>query len=118
MGLLQGASKVAITTRFDNKLARAYLDTFVRQGWQARIVSGQTGVQDFCFLKRAKNLLAGKRSTYAVWASFLGDAQNVTLYKMNTTNTRNRFGDQYVTLDHQFNTSELRDRIRFVTLTP
>ena len=118
VGLLQGATKVAITTRFDNKHSRAYLDTFIQQGWEARIVAGQTGTQDFCFLQHANNLLAGIRSTFALWASVLGDAKNVTLYRMNTTETRNRFGDQYASNDPQFNTNHLRDRIRFVTLTP
>ena len=116
VGLLQGATKVAITTRFDNKHARAYLNTFIQQGWEARIVSGQTGTQDFCFLQHANKLLAGMRSTFALWASYLGDGKNVTLYRMNTTETRRKFGDQLANY-HQFSKCELRDRIRFVTVS-
>ncbi len=118
VALFDGATKVAITTRFDNDIARGYIEAFAREGVVARLVTGQSGTQDFCFLKHAKNLVAGARSSFAKWAALLGNATKVTFYKMNTTETRNRFGEEFLLIHHHFQRSELRNRIRFVTVTP
>jgi hypothetical protein len=80
-GHLQPGEKVAITSRFVNNLTLEYVRALEHRGLQVRVISNQTGLQDFCFLKRAqKELVGSSMSTFARWAAILGDAQRVQLY--------------------------------------
>lgn len=74
--------KVAITTRFGGTHVKPYIQALERRGLQARVVEGQSGVQDFCFLLSAQKELVGTRkSTFVQWAAWLGGAKQVELYE-------------------------------------
>lgn len=84
-GHLQPGDKVAITSRYINNLTLDYVRALEHRGLQVRVISNQTGIQDFCFLKRAqKELVGSSMSTFARWAAILGDAQRVQLYVTDT----------------------------------
>jgi hypothetical protein len=83
-GKLPVGSKVAITTRFNNENTQKYVKALEQRGLRVRVVSEQTSVQDFCFLKHAKKELVGMlSSTFFLWAAFLGDG-NVRAFSVTT----------------------------------
>ena len=46
-----------------------------------RVITGQTGIQDFCFLHKATDTLVGNgMSTYVKWAAILGSSKISKLY--------------------------------------
>jgi hypothetical protein len=70
-----------MTTRWHNPLSQAYVDALTARGLIVRIVTNQTGVQDFCFLQSAQKELVGvAKSTYVRWAAYLGNATRARLY--------------------------------------
>ena len=72
LGHLPPKSKVAITTRFDNTVTQRYVKAMEANGLDVRVISGQSGVQDFCFLKHTQKELVGmKKSSYFKWAAYL-----------------------------------------------
>ena len=80
---LKTGDKVAITSRFEDGL-QPYVDALARRGIQARVVSGQSGVEDFCFLLHAKKELVGvTKSTFFAWAALLGNATVIRAYQAN-----------------------------------
>jgi len=80
---LQRGDKVAITTRYNNELAQSYVAAFQERGIEARIVSGGSATQDFCFLMHAKKELVGvAASTFLQWAGLLGNASVVRQYSV------------------------------------
>ena len=81
---LQRGSKVAVVSRFGEEVMQPYIDSMTKRGILARAVTGQTGVQDFCFLKSAtKGLVGTWKSTYLKTAAVLSDTvRNVTLYSL------------------------------------
>jgi hypothetical protein len=80
-GHLQVGDKIAMTTRWHNPLSQAYVDALMARGLNVRIVTNQTGVQDFCFLQSAQKELVGvAKSTYVRWAAYLGNATRARLY--------------------------------------
>jgi hypothetical protein len=81
-GHLQPGEKVAITSRYLNDLTLDYVRALEQRGLQGRVISNnQTGLEDFCFLKRAqKEMVGSSMSTFARWAAILGNAQRVQLY--------------------------------------
>lgn len=82
-GHLKAGDKVAITSRFEAGI-QPYVEALQRRGIQARAVTGQTGVQDFCFLLNAKKELVGTRiSTFFLYAAVLGNATLIRNYKVN-----------------------------------
>jgi len=63
---------VAITTRIENKLVTDVVKALEGRGIKARVITRQSGVEDFCFLLKAKKELAGMaRSTYAQFATMI-----------------------------------------------
>jgi hypothetical protein len=78
-GLFRGLSpghKVAMITRFKNEQAQRYVDAMEEQGLQVRLISGQSPVEDFCFLKNAKKEMVGTEiSSFFIWAAFLGESK-------------------------------------------
>lgn len=114
-GHLQKGDKLAITTRFHNELVQEYERTLTARGIQVRIIQGNTGIQDFCFLLNAKKELIGNfQSTYVFWAAILGKSQKAVLYTLNTPSLQNRYGqtinDRFL---YQWENQELRRRIFF-----
>ena len=75
-------SSIAITSRFPRDID-PYADA-IREYHNAtmiRKVTNQTGVQDFCFLQSAQYFLVGPvRSTFSLYAGFLGKANHVLWY--------------------------------------
>ena len=65
-----------MTTRFHdndgNSIVQKYIDALKQRGLQVRLITNQTGVQDFCFLSKAtKELVGVAKSTYVRWAGYL-----------------------------------------------
>lgn len=86
---LQRGEKVAITTRFGGEHVAPYVSALEQRGIDVRVISNQTGVQDFCFLLQSqKELLGTTMSTFAAWAAYLGDTKRVILYQVKGPNTR------------------------------
>eukprot|EP00980_Cylindrotheca_fusiformis_P002302 scaffold535_cov65-Cylindrotheca_fusiformis.AAC.4 len=103
--------RVAIVSRFQQKTgeySRALNDI---KGIKARYIDGQTGIQDFCFLLKAKReLVAVKISTFATLAAYLGDAKRARFYSLDTPERRAK-GFHYFA--YSFKNQKLRDRIIF-----
>jgi hypothetical protein len=110
-GHLQAGDKIAMTTRFHNDISRSYVSAFVERGLQVRVVTNQTGTQDFCFLLKARKELVGvATSTFVRWAGYLGDTSRVRLYSValpnQTTTTTSRY-------HYPWNNSKLKSRLYF-----
>jgi hypothetical protein len=83
-GHLQPGDKVAITTRFNNAVTKLYVQQLERRGLKVRTITGQSAVQDFCFLIKAEKELVGNLvSTFTLWAAVLGNAKIARLYICN-----------------------------------
>jgi hypothetical protein len=109
-GNLKAGDKVALTSRFADN-AKAYMNALNRRGIVARVIAGQSGTQDFCFLMSARKEMAGMlMSTYAIWASLLGNATRARLYTVKSQSRVKRFGDNWF-VSHNFTNPELRHKI-------
>jgi ribosomal protein L19 len=92
--------RIAITTRVidgDSK-RNANIKEVVRhlrhRGLKVRVIGNQSGVEDFCFLKKANELVGTGTSTFVRWAAYLSSATKVKLYYLNETVTEsNDSGD-------------------------
>ena len=110
----QPGDKVAIISRFSDGL-----DTYVQaledvRKLKVRIIKGQVGIQDFCFLMRAKSEIIGVGpSTYATWAGILGDAQRVRLYSVDSTARRSRGSKTKFFHYYNYTNEELKSRFSF-----
>lgn len=83
LGNLNAGGKVAIISRFEEKDLKNYKGVLQKEGGlNVRFVSGQTGPEDFCFLKSARKEAVGDfYSTYFKTAVLLSDTvKNVTFY--------------------------------------
>eukprot|EP00934_Nitzschia_sp_Nitz4_P000845 Nitzschia sp. Nitz4//scaffold12_size214221//73913//75211//NITZ4_001494-RA/size214221-processed-gene-0.154-mRNA-1//-1//CDS//3329535002//845//frame0 len=79
-GHLEPGDKVAIITRFKNAKSDAQVNALTARGLQVRLITGQSGVQDFCILLHAKKEVIGSAlSTFAFWGSMLGTARKARL---------------------------------------
>jgi len=86
-GHLKEGDKVAIVTRFSGESAQSYVDAFEARGLKVRVVDGQDGPADFCFLMSARKEVIGLAiSTYLMWAGYLGNATRVIAYSMASSN--------------------------------
>ena len=70
---------------------QAYIEAFNNRSFDVRAVSGQSAIQDYCFLAHAQAGLWGTdRSSYANWASLIGTKlRNATLYGVNYPSREN-----------------------------
>lgn len=113
-GHLESGDQVKITTRILNRFARAYVESFAERGVNASLVTDQTGVQDFCFLKRTTKELAGSaRSTFVLWASLLGNATTTTLYHSDNYGLRRRHPNFWGRFTYSWTNAELKNRVKF-----
>lgn len=73
---------VAIVTRFDNdEETKNIANVLKSNGLRVRIIGGQSGEQDFCFLLKSKKKIVGSvRSTFFIWAGLLGNSSLVHSY--------------------------------------
>lgn len=89
-GHLEPGDKVAIITRFDEEYAQPYVDALQQHGLQVRVIQGQTGSQDFCFLMSAQKGMVGiVLSTYFGWAALLSNATRIMAYSIDSDERRN-----------------------------
>jgi hypothetical protein len=111
-GHLGGGDKVAIITRFDTSAARPYVEALERQGIQVRVVNNQTDTQDFCFLMQAQKEMVGlARSTFFLWAGFLGNCSRVRAYSVDSPARRRAVPNVF---DHyNWTNPELQSRVFF-----
>ena len=87
-GHLNPGDKVAITTRFGDKDVEPYVSALQARELQVRVIEGQSGTQDFCFLMSAQKELVGSfLSTFVSWAAYLGDMKRANLYRVIGLNT-------------------------------
>jgi hypothetical protein len=113
-GHLQEGDQVKITTRIVNQAARNYVQAFSDRGINASLITDQTGVQDFCLLKRASKELAGSaRSTFVLWAALLGDATTVRLYHVDNWGLRKRHPDYWERFTYSWTNPKLQARVKF-----
>ena len=73
------SNRLAITTRFDNDWTQEYVHEIQKYhpSLQIRVISDQSAVEDFCFLKSAKRELVGHDlSSFFQWAAYLGIGSN------------------------------------------
>lgn len=113
-GHLKAGDRVAITSRFNNEHVQLYVDALRARKIDVRVIQGQSGIQDFCFLTKARKELIGNfQSTFVFWAAILGDARKVLLYTLDSPSLKERFGmtrkDRF---EYQWNSESLRDRVK------
>ena len=91
-GHLKEGDKIAIVTRFGGHSTQPYVDEFMSKGFKVRVVDGQNGPADFCFLMSAQKEIVGlSKSSYFMWASYLGNSSRVLAYRMASSGqTKNR----------------------------
>lgn len=88
-GHLRKGDKIAIVTRFSQETALPYVVAFEERGFKVRVIEGQDGPADFCFLMSAKKEVVGMIiSTYLMWAGYLGNASRVIAYSLASSNHR------------------------------
>jgi hypothetical protein len=107
--------KIAIVTRIDDAVVSEIVQLLRERGLQVRVIAGQSGLEDWCFMRRAQKELVGCAvSSFVRWAAFLGEANSTRLYFLDSPAFRQR-GD----LDFMFQEamylmrSHLRYRIRY-----
>ena len=84
LGHLPHGSKVAIVSRFIDENVEHHVKAFGERGLRVRVISGNSGEQDFCFLLSAeKEIVGSSRSTFFRWAGYLGNAKTVRAYTVN-----------------------------------
>ena len=85
LGHLRPGDQVAIVSRYTGKSVKPYVEALAQRGLQIRVIEGQSGVQDFCFLKHAQKELVGSYwSTYTGLAAMLGNASVNRLYHVDS----------------------------------
>jgi hypothetical protein len=105
---------VAITTRIHNAASRAYVQALQNRGIPARLVTDQTGPQDFCFLASTqKELVANARSTFGTWAGLIGNSTSLRWYHVDNYGLRNRHADFRQRFSYNWTHPELQRRVRF-----
>ena len=114
-GHLPRGSKIAMTTRIPNKASQEYIQTFQSYGFQARLITDQTDMQDFCFLKSSQQELVGMaRSTFVQWAAYLGHPQQQSrLYWVDSNHSQSRRLLRDEKEQAHFTRPELTKKIKF-----
>ena len=104
--------KVAVLSRFA-PFGQRYVDQMVSAGLDARLVETRNGELSFCFLMSARKELIGcSQSTFAVWASYLGNASKSRLYSIRTPERISMLGDR-VYAKYNFTNPSLRKKFSF-----
>lgn len=109
---------VAILSRFPEAERTVKCKVALSERYSTRIIQGQTGIQDFCFMLHADNELFGSlTSTFVWWAAELGKMP-ATLYSMAKRNDTT-FTEFVTSLDpHRWKESKSGSRIRHVPNIP
>ena len=116
---------IAIATRFPRKKAsQEYYDELEKQGFGVQWLavkddnsnSPPAAIHDFCAMRRTKFLCGSVRSTFAVWAALLGNANGTAqLYSVDSTWTRKKYARNGKAIFRSYNWThpELQRRIHF-----
>lgn len=117
-GHLNEGDKVAIITRYDASTAQPYVDALEQRGLQVRVIQGQSGNEDFCFLMNAKKEMIGiAYSTYLFWAGVLSNTcQRVVAYSINTQARKESGRTVYV--KYNWTNTELQKKFQFQLIHP
>lgn len=111
---LQPGDRVQITTRIFNQRARNYAEALAARGINATVITDQSAVEDFCFLKQAqKEVVGSARSTFVFWAALLGNARRARMYHVDNNGLRARHADFWERFSYNFTHPDLRDRFSF-----
>lgn len=118
-GHLNAGDKVAIVSRFSAKEAKPYTDAMEHRGLKVRVIEGQSGTQDFCFLMSAQKEMIGiAKSTYLFWAGVLSkSAHRVLAYSLDTPQTRARSHDNPL-ISYNWTHPELKRKFDFKLFKP
>ena len=93
LGHLKPGDKVAIVNAFGREYVQPYVDAFEGRNLTVRVIEGQTGIEDFCFLMSTQKEMFGiAYSTFFVWAGVLSNSSRVVAYSMDTKGAANRYG--------------------------
>ena len=113
-GHLKEGDKVAIVTRFSGETAQEYVDAFTSRGLKVRVVDGQQGTEDFCLLMSAQKEIVGlDKSTYLLWAGYLGNATRVVAYTMASSRQGSHHRER---VRYNFTSPGLKGRFEFPIL--
>jgi hypothetical protein len=103
-GHLVEGDKVGITTRIHDNASEKYATAYREKGINARIVSNQTGIEDYCFLTRAqRETIGGVISTFGRWAMILSPAKSTTFYVSDKMVNNFMFNNLYGRLTKRWN---------------
>jgi hypothetical protein len=96
-----------------------YQKALEAQDISTRIISNQSGVEDFCFLKHATQLVGLSESTFAFWAGYLGNnattQRSVTLYTVESPQRKRHFRKKLGTNLVHWTHPALKDRFHYET---
>jgi hypothetical protein len=126
-GSASNATSVAIATRFPGRKATEdYADALRKRGINTLLLAtnahnstlapSQSAMQDFCAMRRTKELVGTVRSTFVVWAALLGNTDGVArLYSVDSISTRKKMAKDGKPIFRTYNWThpELRRRIHF-----
>ena len=104
--------EIAVLSRFAS-LGQKYVDAMRSKGLDARLVETTSGEQSFCFLMSGRNEIIGvAKSTFMMWASYLGNASHARIYSMKTPGRIRLFGDR-IHIRYNFTHPKLKERLSF-----
>ena len=115
-GHLKSGDKVAIVSRFvtGDYTVQQYIDALKLRGIQARVITGQDGTQDFCFLVNAQKEMVGSVvSSYFLWAALLSNCTTVRAYSVDSPVRRRNRGGQVPFDYYNFTNAAIASRFTF-----
>jgi len=82
---------ITILSRFSDHNVKPYKDALDAVGFQTRVLSGQEGVEDFCYLMSAtKEIVGTEQSSFFKFAAVLGNATKARLYFVESPDTKEK----------------------------
>ena len=114
-GHLGKGDKVAIISRFSTSpTIQLYVEALERRGIRARVITGQVGTEDFCFLMHAQREMVGTASSsYLQWAAYLGNPTKARAYSVDSPSRRRRNGGETPFYSFNYTHPDLASRFSF-----
>lgn len=104
--------KIAVLSRFAS-FGQRYADAMQSEGLDARLVETSNGEQSFCFLMSAqKEIIGFSKSTFTMWASYLGNSSKARIYSVRSSSRIRMFGDRFHVW-YNFTHPKLKDKFSF-----
>lgn len=108
----QSGDKIAVLSRFAS-FGQTYVDAMLSKGLDARLVETNNGEQSFCFLMSGQNEIIGAaKSTFMMWASYLGNASRARIYSVRSPGRTRLFGDR-IHIWYNFTHPKLNEKFSF-----